>query len=99
MDYRCCSIRARSRLRFGFNAKRRSKSCAKRWVRWIEQSLVRRRTDSSRGELDVKSGGRSRIYLASPAELRKLSRAGRPIHLQILPRHFLATFRSGFDKI
>jgi hypothetical protein len=24
------------------------------WIRWIEQSLVRRRTDSSRGELDAK---------------------------------------------
>jgi hypothetical protein len=43
-------------------------------VGWIEQPLVRQRTDSSRGELDVKFRQRSCDYLASPAE--------RPIHLR-----------------
>jgi len=33
------------------------------WVRWIEQSLVRRRTDSSCGELDVE------VMSAKPSSL------------------------------
>src|SRR5437667_37157 len=34
-------------------------------ARWIEQSLVRQRTDSSRGELDVKNGGAAAFILTS----------------------------------
>ena len=34
-------------------------------MRWIEQSLVRRRTDSSRGELDLNFGGEAAIISAS----------------------------------
>src|SRR5437667_6932029 len=34
-------------------------------ARWIEQSLVRQRTDSSRGELDVKNGGGAAFILTS----------------------------------
>ena len=41
------------------------------WVRWIEQSLVRRRTDSSFGELDVK------VMLAKPSSLSIARRSGR----------------------
>ena len=41
------------------------------WVRWIEQSLVRRRTDSSCGELDVK------VMSAKPSRLSIARRSGR----------------------
>ncbi len=43
---------------------------------WIEQSVVRLRTDSSRGELDVKNGGEG-IDWNRPTE--------RPIHLMTSP--------------
>ncbi len=38
-------------------------------IGWIEQSLVRLRTDSSRGELDVKNAGEAAIILASRSEI------------------------------
>src|SRR5438552_10745301 len=38
-------------------------------IGWIEQSLVRLRTDSSRGELDVKNASEAAIILASRSEI------------------------------
>src|SRR5438309_7996684 len=38
-------------------------------IGWIEQSLVRLRTDSSHGELDVKNAGEAAIILASRSEI------------------------------
>ena len=45
--------------------------------------LKRRESGSSAPSLDVTNGGEAAITSAAPAELRKLSRAGRPIHLDV----------------
>src|SRR5437660_4886696 len=50
-------------------------------MRWIEQSLVRRRTDSSRGELDLNFGGEAAL-ISAPSDgaadppISDLNRAG-----------------------
>src|SRR6266446_7743488 len=64
--------------------------------RWIEQSLVRRRTDSSRGELDAKNNAPMAPDLTSPAE-RPIHR-GRKIALKIDIVVGCAPHASGADK-
>src|ERR1700688_4346827 len=72
--------------------------------RWIEQSLVRQRTNSSRGEFDVNLGGEATLVSASPgraADPPKVSflRSGpTAIRRKLCRQKFALQFAGGCDR-